>query len=60
MLHEVVQEVLVAVLIARLGQVVLGHDVVVGMISLPCKLFPLFGYASFFLALPKESAKDKT
>jgi hypothetical protein len=50
-LHEVVQEVLVAVLVARLRQIVLGHDIVVGMIPPPCKLFPLLSDSRFFLAL---------
>jgi hypothetical protein len=54
-LHEVVQEVLIAVLVTRLRQVILGHDVVVGMIPLPRKLFPLLSYASFFLALSEKS-----
>jgi hypothetical protein len=50
-LHEVVQEVLIAVLVAGLGKIVLGHDVVVGMIPPPCELFPLLGDSRFFLAL---------
>jgi hypothetical protein len=47
------QEVLVAVLVARLREVVLSHDVVVGVIPPPRELFPLFGNSSFFLTLPK-------
>jgi hypothetical protein len=34
--HEIVQEVLVAVLVAGLGEIVLSHYIVVGMVSLPC------------------------
>jgi hypothetical protein len=51
-LHEIIQEVFVAILVARFCQIVLGHDVVVGMISSPCKLLPLLGDSGFFLALP--------
>jgi hypothetical protein len=30
------------------------------MISLPCELFPLLGYTSFFFALPQRSVKMDT
>jgi hypothetical protein len=50
-LHEVVQEVFVAVLVAGLRYIVLGHDIVVCMIPPPRELFPLLGDSSFFLAL---------
>jgi hypothetical protein len=50
-LHEVVEEVLVAVLIARHGNVLLGHHVVVGVVSLPCELFALLCDSSFLLTL---------
>jgi hypothetical protein len=49
--HEVVQEVLISILVAGLGDVVLGHDVVVRMITLPCLFLPLLSYSCFLLAL---------
>ena len=50
-LHEVVEEVLVAVLIARHGNVLLRHHVVVGVVSLPCEFLALLCDSSFLLTL---------
>lgn len=50
-LHKVIKEVLIAVLVARLRQVVFSHDVVVGMISPIGELLALLGDSSFLLAL---------
>ena len=50
-LEEIVKEVLVAILVTRLGNILLGHQVVVGMVPLPCLLLALFGDPSFFLLL---------
>lgn len=56
-LHEVVQEVLIAVLVARLSEIVLSHDIVVGMISLPGQLLALLGHTGLFLALRKSAMR---
>jgi hypothetical protein len=57
-LHEVVKEILVAVLVAGLCEVLLGHHVIVGVISLPCELLALLRYPCFFLALSIVLAKE--
>lgn len=49
--HEVVKEVLIAVLVGVLLQTLLCHDIVVGMISPPRKLLALLGYTGLFFAL---------
>jgi len=49
--HKVVLPVGGAVLVARSGEVVLGEDVVVGMVFLELFLLALLGYARFFLFL---------
>jgi len=49
--HEVVEEVLIAVLVGVLLQTLLCHDIVVGMISPPRKLLALLGYTGLFFAL---------
>lgn len=51
MLHEVIQEVRVTILIARLVHVVLGMQVVVHVILLPLELCSLFRYSSVFFLL---------
>lgn len=48
---EVVEEIRIHVLVARHGDVLLRHDVIVGMVSLPCLLFPLFRDSGLFLLL---------
>jgi hypothetical protein len=56
-LHEVVEEVLIAVLVGALLQILLCHDIVVGMISPPCKLLALLGYTGLFFALRSVSGQ---
>ena len=53
--HEVVEEVLIAVLVGVLLQVLLCHDIVVGMISPPCELLALLGYTGLLLTLHSVS-----
>jgi hypothetical protein len=50
-LHEIVLPVLVPVLVAGRGHVLLGKDVVVGVVLLPLLLLALLGDAGFFLFL---------
>lgn len=53
--HEVVKKVLVAVLIAAFLEMVLSHDVVIGVVSPPSELLALFGNARFLFPLHKVS-----
>ena len=50
-LHEVVEEVLIAVLVTRHSKVLLRHHVVVGVVPLPCELLALFCDLGFLLSL---------
>lgn len=50
-LHEILLPVLVAVLVARPGHVLLGEEVVVGVLLLPLLLLPLLGDARLLLFL---------
>lgn len=49
--EEIIQEVLPSVLVARLGQVVLREEIVIGMILLPFLLLPLLRDSGFLLLL---------
>lgn len=49
-LHEVVLPVLITVLVARIRHVVLGEELVVGMVLLPLLLLPLLRLFGLFLA----------
>lgn len=53
--HEVIKEVLVAVLITAFLEMVLSHDVVIGVVSPPSELLALSGNARFFFPLHKVS-----
>lgn len=57
--HEVVEEVLIAVLVGVLLQVLLCHDIVVGMISPPCELLALLRYTGLFFALSLISGESQ-
>jgi hypothetical protein len=59
-LHEVIEEVFVAVLVARLGEIVLSHDIVVGMVSLPCELLALCRDSGLFLSLIESQSCGMT
>ena len=50
-LHEVVEKALAPILIVRLGHVLLGKKIVVGMILLPCLFLPFARHLSLFLSL---------
>jgi hypothetical protein len=54
-LHKVVEEVLIAVLVARCCEVFFRHHIIVGMVSLPGKLLALLRNSGFLLALLKMS-----
>lgn len=53
--HEVVKEVLVAVLIATFLEMLLSHDIVIGVVSPPSELLALFSNARFLFPLHKIS-----
>lgn len=50
-LHKVILPIRVAVLVARGGEVVLGEDVVVGVVLLPLLFLVLLGFSGFFFSL---------
>jgi len=54
--EEVIQEVFASVLVARLCNGILFHDVVVCVVSLPRFLLVFLGYTSFFLTLEERLA----
>jgi hypothetical protein len=57
--HKVVEEVLITVLVAVLLDVLLGKDIIVGVVSTPCKLLVLLSYACFLFSLSRVSICDR-
>jgi hypothetical protein len=53
-LHEVVQEVLIAVLVTGLREIVLGHHVLVSVVPLPREFLALLGNTGFLFALCQD------
>jgi hypothetical protein len=57
--EEVIQKVLAAILVARLRNCILIHNIVVGMVALPRLLLVLSGYPGLLLALKKGLASSQ-
>jgi len=55
-LEEIVQEILGSILVAGCSNILLRQEVIIGMISLPRLLLPLFGNTRFFFSLREKLA----